>query len=66
MDKPTLTDELSKYENKWVAIFEPEQKIVASGVDAYEAHVDAEKKGYPETTLFYVRAFDKGYIYSML
>jgi hypothetical protein len=40
------------YAGKWVAILESEQKVVGSGNDAYEAKVDAERKGYADTALF--------------
>ncbi|MGH9764054.1 MAG: DUF5678 domain-containing protein [Blastocatellia bacterium] len=37
--------ELLNYENKWVAFLEPDEKIVGSGDDAYEAKMDAERNG---------------------
>jgi len=57
-----LAEELSHYENKWVAIYEPDGKVVGSGSDAYEAKLDAERNGYPEITLFKVRPFNTHYI----
>ena len=32
----SIEEELGKYEDQWVAIFEPDQKIVGSGCDAYD------------------------------
>jgi hypothetical protein len=60
--KEQLAEELSHYENKWVAIYEPDGKVVGSGSDAYEAKLCAERNGYPEITLFKVRPFNKYYI----
>jgi hypothetical protein len=60
-----LADELGKYEGKWVAILESEQKVVGSGNDAYEAKVDAERNGYTDTALFRVPERGKYYVYSL-
>ena len=61
MDKPTLTDQLANYEDKWVAIAEPDEKIVGSGISAFEAKRSAEEGGYTDTILFKVPRFDIGY-----
>jgi len=61
MKTPSLADELLKYENKWVAISQPDEKVVGSGADAYEANLDAEKNGYTEAVLLLVPSFDSGY-----
>ena len=58
-----LAEELGKYEGKWVAILESEQKVVGTGNDAYEAKVDAERRGYAETALFKVPLSGKYYVY---
>jgi hypothetical protein len=54
-EKDPLEDELMKYENKWVAILQKERRVVGSGATAYDAKIEAEKNGYPETTLFMVQ-----------
>lgn len=63
--KDPLEDELGKYENKWVAISEPERKVVGSGNNALEAKADAEAQGYSDTALFKVRPSGKMYIYAI-
>jgi len=62
--KDPLEDELGKYENKWVAISEPERKVVGSGDNAREAKADAEANGYHDTALFKVRSPGKMYVYA--
>lgn len=59
-----LEEELGRYEDKWVAILEPERKIVGSGDDAYEAKLNAEANGYTEVVLLKIPRFDRAYIYS--
>jgi Family of unknown function (DUF5678) len=58
IDIANLGSEIEKYENKWVAIDDSEEKIVGVGDDAFEATADAERKGYSETILFKVPSFD--------
>jgi hypothetical protein len=57
-------EELRKYENKWVAIYESGETevVVGSGKDAIEATREAEAKGFKETVLFFVRPFDHGFL----
>jgi hypothetical protein len=57
-------EELRKYENKWVAIFESgnAELVVGSGKDAIEATREAEKKGFKDTVLFFVRPFNHGFL----
>jgi len=55
IEEDPLENELMRYENKWVAILQPERRVVGSGDTAYAAKVDAEHNGYPETALFMVR-----------
>lgn len=62
MAKLSFTDQLRDYENKWVAIFEPEESIVGSGDDPLEAKLDAERNGYKEVSLFQVPPFDLVYV----
>lgn len=57
MDVAAISDELKKFENKWVAIDEAEEKIVGVGENAFEATSDAERRGYPDTILFKVPSF---------
>lgn len=65
MEKQDLSYELLKYQNQWVAILEPEERIVGSGSDAYEAKQDAERNGYPEVFLMRVRATDVYYAFKV-
>ncbi|PYT02395.1 MAG: hypothetical protein DMF60_21480 [Acidobacteria bacterium] len=60
--KDPLEDELGKYENKWVAISEPEGRVVGSGNHALDAKREAEANGYTDTALFKVRPFGKVYV----
>lgn len=62
MKNNTLIQELKNYENKWVALIEPDKKVVASGDDASEAKKEAEKKGYKDIILFRVFSFRAGYV----
>lgn len=58
MSTATLTEQLRDYENKWVAIYDPDGRIVGSGDDPLEAKADAERNGYKEISLFQVPPFD--------
>lgn len=60
-----LEDELMKYENKWVAILEAEDRVVGSGDTAYQAKAEADAKGFTEAALFKVRPFGKFYVYAL-
>ena len=60
--RPTLTEQFRDYENMWVAILEPESRIVGSGADPVEARTDAERKGHSEITLSQVPALDQMYV----
>ena len=62
MDITAITAQLEKYENKWVAIDESEEKIVGVGNDAFEATEDAQRSGYQDTILFKVPSFDAALI----
>jgi hypothetical protein len=62
MDLTTISAQLEKYENKWVAIDESEEKIVGVGDDAFEATEDAERGGHQDTILFRVPSFDTAFI----
>jgi hypothetical protein len=57
-----LAQDLAKYQNMWVALAEPNEKVVGSGSDAWEAKVDAERRGYTEVTLLRVRSFHKHFV----
>jgi len=57
-----LSGEIAKYEDKWIAIDESEEKIVGVGDDAFEATAEAEQNGYQETILFKVPSFDSAFI----
>ena len=62
LDLTAISSELEKYENRWVAIDESEEKVVGVGRDAFEATKDAERNGYPDTILFKVPSFDSALI----
>ena len=62
MENNTLIQELKNYEDKWVALIEPNKKVVASGDDASEAKKEAEKKGYKDIILFKVFPFRAVYV----
>ena len=62
MDLTMISAQLEKYENKWVAIDESEEKIVGVGDNAFEATEDAERSGYQDTILFKVPSFDAALI----
>ncbi len=64
MNEPndSLADELWKYENRWIAITEPDEKIVGSGESALEAKLEAERNGYADAALFKVGLFDRGFL----
>ena len=58
-----LTEELGKYESRWVAILESERRVVGSGDTAVQAKQDAKARGYSEIALFKVPAAGKVYAY---
>ena len=58
IDISSLSPEIEKFEDKWIAIDESEEKIVGVGDNALEATADAEQNGYQETILFKVPSFD--------
>ncbi len=62
MDLTAISAQLDKYEDKWIAIDESEEKIVGVGDDAFEATEDAERSGYEDTILFKVPSFDSAFI----
>jgi Family of unknown function (DUF5678) len=53
-DIANLSGEIAKYEDKWIAIDETEERIVGVGDNAFEATTDAERNGFQETILFKV------------
>jgi len=65
MENQDLSYELMKHENRWVAILEPEERIVGTGADAYEAQQDAERNGYSEVVLMRVRSADAHYAFKL-
>jgi hypothetical protein len=60
--KENLIEQLKNYEDKWVALLEPEKKVVASGDDASEAKREAEKRGHKKFILLKVFPFRAGYV----
>ena len=57
-----VIEELRNYENQWVALLEPDKKVVAAGDDAAEVKRDAEQKGYTNVILMWVPPFDAYYV----
>lgn len=57
-----LLEALRNHEDKWVALLEHEQKVVAGGDDASEVRQEAERKGYKNVILMWVPPFDSYYI----
>jgi uncharacterized protein DUF5678 len=62
IDISNLSPEIEKFEDKWIAIDESEEKIVGVGDNALEATAAAERNGYQETILFKVPSFDSAFI----
>jgi len=62
IDISSLSPEIEKFEDKWIAIDESAEKIVGVGDNALEATADAEQNGYHETILFKVPSFDSAFI----
>ena len=62
MDLTSISAQLEKYENRWIAIDESEERIVGVGDDAFEATQDAERRGYRDAILFKVPSFDNALI----
>jgi hypothetical protein len=62
MDLTAISAQLEKYEDKWVAIDESQERIVGVGNDAFEATNDAERHGYKDTILFKVPSFESALI----
>ena len=62
IDISNLSPEIEKFEDKWIAIDESEEKIVGVGDNALEATAEAERNGYQETILFKVPSFDSALI----
>lgn len=62
MDLTKISVQLEKYNDKWVAIDESEEKIVGVGDDAFGATEEAERGGYHDTILFKVPSFDAALI----
>ena len=62
MDIANLSAEFEKYQDKWIAIDESEEKVVGVGDNALEATADAERNGFQETILFKVPSFDSAFI----
>jgi hypothetical protein len=55
MATPSLTEQMRAYEDKWVAMVqEPEEMIVGSGPEPLDAKLDAQRRGYENTILFWV------------
>ena len=62
IETANLSPEIAKYENKWIAIDESEERVVGVGDNAVEATQAAERNGYSETILFKVPSFDSAFI----
>ena len=62
MDISAAAPQFVDYEDKWIAIDEADNKIVASGYTIFEVDQEAERKGYENVLLFKVPRFDLGFI----
>jgi hypothetical protein len=62
MNIATVAKQFTEYENQWIAISESDEKIVASGENAFEAIERAKQLGYQETILYRVPTSEHGYI----
>jgi len=62
MDLATVPPQFKDYEDKWVAISETENRIIASGETIFEVDQEAEQKGYSDVLLFKVPRFDLGFV----
>ena len=58
MSPVDLAPLVKDYQSKWVALSEDQTKVLGVGESAQAAAQDAESKGEPDYTLFYVRPFD--------
>lgn len=62
MDISTMSSQFAEHEDKWVAINETDNTIVATGDSIFEVDQKAEKKGYDNVLLFKVPRSDVGFI----
>ncbi|MEK6299883.1 MAG: DUF5678 domain-containing protein [Acidobacteriota bacterium] len=61
MNLAAFAPQFREYEDKWVAISEAENRIVASGETVFEVNEAAEQRGYGDVLLFKVPRFDIGF-----
>jgi len=55
-------EQLQRYENKWVALRQPDQQVVGSGNDVSEAKRNAAVHGYTDVIFLKVYPFNMSYI----
>ena len=61
MEFAAIADQISEYDDKWIAISEAERKVVASGENAIETIERAQALGYNETVLCKVPSLSHGF-----
>ncbi|PYT04367.1 MAG: hypothetical protein DMF60_15535, partial [Acidobacteria bacterium] len=62
MDISAMSSQFAELEDKWVAINEADNTIVATGDSIFDVDREAERKGYDNVLLFKVPRFDVGFI----
>ncbi|MEK6286777.1 MAG: DUF5678 domain-containing protein [Acidobacteriota bacterium] len=62
MDISAMSSQFAEHEDKWVAINETDNTIVATGDSIFDVDREAEQKGYDNVLLFKVPRFDVGFI----
>lgn len=62
MDISAMSSQFAEHEDKWVAINETDNTIVATGDSNFDVDREAEAKGYDNVLLFKVPRFDVGLI----
>lgn len=62
MDISAISSQLADHEDKWVAINETDNTIVATGDSIFDVDREAEQRGYHNVLLFKVPRVDVGFI----
>jgi len=55
-------EELLEYDDQWVALSKPDQRVVGSGKDVSEAKRDAASNGFTDVIFLKVYPFNMGYL----
>ncbi len=62
MELATLAPQFKNYEDKWIAINEADNTIVASGDDVFEVDAEVQRKGLEDVLFFKVPRFDVSFV----